>query len=359
MKLRKGLAFILILTLVLGTFAACGGGGGTDEPGEEGGGEPAAAYDADNPITIRLASDAPIDHIATRVNEKLVDLVAEKTEGRVLVDYKPASQLGSYETVYEEVIIGTIDAAQITVPDLSDARLGAAYLPWYALNFEEARELYGQGSLMVNTMKEICAGQNVNFVGFVLEGFIGWGFVKPPQNLYDPEGNKHLALRSPAMLTFRNPAEDIGFTPTTVVYAEVPTAMQTGIVDGWVGGTPNMNYAWVSDIITMMVTNYMHAEATAYVVSEIALQKLTEEDQALVLEAFTEMSDESFIMAEENEKDYQQRMRDKGIEMIIFTEEQVQAYADYVREVSWPKLEDLLGKELMDAFREEVGMTVE
>ncbi|MDO4553029.1 MAG: TRAP transporter substrate-binding protein DctP [Bacillota bacterium] len=356
MKLKKGLAIILALTLVLTCFAACGGGG--DDPGTEEGSEgEAAAYSADSPLVLRLASDAPIEHIASTVNNELVELIAEKTEGRVQLDYYPASQLGSYETVYEEVMLGAIDAAQITVPDASDARLGAAYLPWYATSFEEAYELYGQDSLMTATMREICAAQNVNFVGFLLEGFIGWGFVDMPQDLYTPGTNKSLALRSPAMLTFRIPAEELGFTATTVTYAEVPTAMQTGVIDGWVGGTPNMNYAWVGEIINYMVVNYMHAEATAYVVSEVSLGKLTEEDRALVLEAFTEMSDRSFTMAEENEKDYMQRLQDDyGVEVIEFTEEQVAEFAQFTRENVWPQLEELLTVELMDAFRAEIGM---
>jgi TRAP-type C4-dicarboxylate transport system substrate-binding protein len=36
-------------------------------------------------------------------------MVEERTEGRVKVEYFPASQLGGYETVYEEIVRGTID----------------------------------------------------------------------------------------------------------------------------------------------------------------------------------------------------------------------------------------------------------
>ena len=73
--MKKTLVIMLILAMVLSSFAACGGGGG-------GGGED-VAYDAENPMVFRLASDAPVDHMSTRLNEQLVELVAEKTEGRV------------------------------------------------------------------------------------------------------------------------------------------------------------------------------------------------------------------------------------------------------------------------------------
>ena len=65
----------------------------------------------------------------------------------------------------------------------------------------------------------------------------------------------------------------------------------------------------------------------------------------------------SFDRAEENERLYMQKLEeDYGVEVIEFTPEQVQAYADYVREVSWPAIEELLTKELMDGFRREIGL---
>ncbi len=348
--MKRTLAIMLVMVLVLSSFAACGGGGGGGE-GE------AAAYDAENPMVFRLASDAPVDHMSTRLNEQLVELVAEKTEGRVEIAYYPASQLGSYETVYEEVMLGAIDSAQITVPDASDARLGAAYLPYYATGFEDGKVLYGPDSYMVSVMQEICATQNVNFVGFVCEGFIGMGVKKDPTDVMVPGANKNLALRSPAMATFRIVQEDLGYNPTTITYAEVPTALQTGVVDGWIGGTANMNYAWVGEIITKMYYNWLHLEATAYVVSEVSLAKLTEEDREIVLDCYREMSAESFNVAEQNEADYLQKLQDDyGVEVIMFTDEQVAEHAAFIRETSWPKLEELLTKELMDGFRAEVGL---
>jgi hypothetical protein len=69
--MKRTLAIMLVMVLVLSSFAACGGGG-------DGGEGEAAAYDAENPMVFRLASDAPVDHMSTRLNEQLVELVAEK-----------------------------------------------------------------------------------------------------------------------------------------------------------------------------------------------------------------------------------------------------------------------------------------
>jgi TRAP-type C4-dicarboxylate transport system substrate-binding protein len=345
----------IALVLVLSVLTACGGGsaGGSSSAGGTSSGGSAASGDA---ITLKLASDAPVDHIATVLNQEAAALVEERTDGRVKVQYFGASQLGGYETVYEELSAGSIDIAQITVPDATDSRLGAAYLPYYATSYEEAKILYGQDSYMTKTFADLVAADKVRFLGWVLEGFIGMGVVVEPTDVFTPGTPKGIKLRSPAMATFRYVQEDLGFNPITVPYAEVPTAIQTKVVDGWIGGTPNMNYAWVGDIINQMYVNYIHAEATCYVMSELSLAKLSEEDQQIVLGVFKEQSDLSFVRAQENEEVYKAKLSDeKGVEVIELTPEQLKANADFVRENTWTRLEELLTPELIAGFRQEIA----
>jgi|GEM_PF-187791 len=346
MNLKKAIAFLLVFALVLTTFAGCGGGAKTEGEGEgEGSGEP---------IVLRLASDAPLEHIATGLNNEACDLVKEKTEGRVEIEYFPGSQLGGYESVYEEIVRGTIDMAQITIPDALDPRLGAAYVPYYAKSFDEAKVLFAPDSYLCKTIGDITAEQGVKFLGIVLEGFIGMAFVTEPTDMFTPGTNKKVKTRSPAMITFRIAQEDLGFNPITVPYAEVPTAIQTKVVDGWVGGTPNINYAWIGEIINFMYVNYIHAEATSYVISQKTLDKLSPEDAQTVIDVFQGQSAKSFTLAQENEQNYKKKLADDyGVKVVEFTPEQIDAYANFVRENSWPKMEELLTKELMDGMRAE------
>ena len=348
MKLRRTKKIIsvsLILALVCIAGAGCGGGGGGG-----GGGDDATVES----ITLRLASDAPMDHIATRLNEAACQKVEDRTDGRVKINYYGGSQLGSYESVYEELVRGTVDIAQISVPDALDSRLGAPYLPYYATSWEEAAILYSPDSYMSQVFAEITATQDVRFLGWVLEGFIGMGVVIDPTNVFEPGAPKGIKLRSPAMATFRIVQEDLGYNAIAITYAEVPMAIQTKVVDGWIGGTPNINYAWVGEIITKMYVNYLHAEATCYVMSEKTLAKLSDEDRATVIAVFQEQSVQSIIDAEANEQVYKEKLTEAGVEVVEFTAAQLKTNADFVRNVTWPKLEDVLTKELLDNFKAEV-----
>lgn len=343
--MKRKISFLLIFALIVTmSLAGCGGGNKEEAPA------------AGETVVLRLASDAPLEHIATGLNNELAEMIKERTEGRVEIQYFPASQLGGYETVYEEIVRGTIDAGQITIPDALDPKLGAAYIPYIARSFDEAKVIFAPDSWLSQQLSEVTAKNGVKYAGTVLEGFIGMAFVAEPKDMTTPGVNHNVKTRSPAMITFRIAQEDLGFNPITVPYAEVPTAIQTKVVDGWVGGTPNINYAWVGEVINHMFVNYIHAEATSYVISQKTLDKLSPEDADIVVKAFQEQSVKSFTVAEENEKVYMKKLADDyGVNVYEFTPEEVAAYATFVRETTWPKLEEQLGKEFMDGVRAEVA----
>ncbi len=347
--MKKMLALVMACVMAL-SLIACGG---SSSSGSAGG---AAEYSAENPLQLRLASDAPLEHIATGLNEGVCAAIAEKTEGRVQVQYLGASTLGGYETVYEELMMGTIDFAQITLPDATNPLLGCAYLPYYATNYEQAKDLLAPDGVMATTIGEITAEQGVRFLGFCLEGFIGLGSTLPlTGDGLDPTVDKGIKCRSANMVTFRYILEDLHYNPVAVAYNEVPTAIQTNVVDGWVGGTPNMNYAWVGDVINYMYVNYIHPEATSYVASQKTLDKLTEEDRAIVIECFEQASADSFVAAEENERNFIEKLQaDYGVEVIEYTPEQIAPIAEYVRDVTWTRLEADLGSDFINACRADV-----
>jgi len=341
---------ILLIGLMCVVFAACGlimtgcggGGGGDDEGGS-----------ADQ-ITMRLASDAPEDHIATGINNWLCDEVEKRTEGRVKIDYYPSSQLGDYGTVYDEIKQGTIDAGQMTVPDESDKRLSMPYIPYYATSFEEAAILYGPDSYMTKTFAQVLQDQGVTFEGFLLEGFIGLGSTVECPKAKEYGEKQGVKIRAAAPFNFSLTVKDYGFDGVTIAYSETPTAIQTNVVQGWIGGTANMNYAWVADTIKYFYFNKVHAEATNYMISNKTLEKLSDEDREIVEATFHEASEMSFTKADENEHAYMDKMRDKGIEVVEFTDEEVQANAEKCREMTWPKIEKEYGKEVMDGLKADI-----
>jgi TRAP-type C4-dicarboxylate transport system substrate-binding protein len=350
MKKYNVLLLFLIMILATFTFVGCGGENSVDTDGEIEGTE------TTEPIRLRLASDAPEDHIATRLNREACDMIFERTQGRVEVTYYPAGQLGDYTIVYDELTKGTVDLAQITVPDALDSRLGICYTTAIANDYEEARKILGAGSFINEKFIELNKGFGVEFMGFCLEGFVGIGTVDTPTDMTIPGNDKKIKLRSSSVDPQRIAVEDLGFNVVTIAYGEVPTSLQTGVVDGWIGGTANMNYTWVGEIINTYYQTYIMPEATAYVASDISLAKLSEEDRRIVIEVFNEQSNKSFDLAKENDQEYMRKMNEEfGVEIIEFTYEQREAQRDFLMEVSWPKYAELWSQEWIDAIKADVA----
>ncbi|MEN1758964.1 TRAP transporter substrate-binding protein DctP [Anoxynatronum sibiricum] len=332
------LSIFLCITLLL---TACGGSSGDN------GGQAAS----DEPMVLRLATDHPVDHMATRSANAIAEEVEEKTNGRIKINIYPASQLGGYDTVYEEIVRGTIDMAHITIPDSLDSRLGAAYTPYLTTGYEEAKVVYAPGSFLSEKFVEYNEALGVKFLGFYLEGYIGMSAKKEPRDLLVPGANKGLQMRVWAAPAAREPMADLGYTPVTVPYAEAPTAIQTGVVDGWIGGTPNVNYHWVGEIIDYFWRTYMHAESTAYVMNQKLFDSLSAEDQQIILDAFERQSKESFELAEAEDEHWMEQLEELGVTVVKLSDDEVQMLADFVRTTTWPKLESVYTSELLDGLK--------
>ena len=51
---------------------------------------------------------------------------------------------------------------------------------------------------------------------------------------------------------------------------------------------------------------------------------------------------------EEVEQEFFQKLKDAGVEIVDLTPEEIETYATQAREVTWPKLEKIYGKEVLD-----------
>ena len=142
--------------------------------------------------------------------------------------------------------------------------------------------------------------------------------------------------------------DDEGFQTVSIPYAELYTALQTGVADGWSGGPAMVNYIEFRDVIKYFIASNNYFENTSYLMGMKSWDKLTPEQQKIVQEAALEISAKSFDISEAAESGYLDKMEEAGIKVVRFSPEQLKAYAELCRKVSWPKMEERLGKEVID-----------
>ena len=132
-------AITLALAMTLG-LTACGNTSGQNQQPAGESGQPAS----DEPIVLRFADTDSADSVAGQGGQMFCDLVEERTDGRVVVEYYPASQLGGDKAITEAAIAGTVDIAKCSngnFVQFSDA-LEWVDLPGVLSSVEQVRKLF-------------------------------------------------------------------------------------------------------------------------------------------------------------------------------------------------------------------------
>lgn len=305
-------------------------------------------------LTLKLAGQYGYDTDDTRDMLVLKKEYEAKTDNDVKVRVFPANQLGDYTQVYEELRRGSIEMALITIPSQFDRQLELPYIPYLAKDWDEARRIYSNDSFLFKEMAQINEKLGVKLLAFQPAGFGGLGLNKLPANgLGDPASEKgDVLIRVPPLAVFAEPIKDNGFKTVSIPWSDTYSAIQTGVADGWSGGSSILNYDAMRDAIKYYwpVNNWF--DVRAWLVSEKAWNKLSEEQREQLQAIAVRIASERMQANEEVEKDYTRKLADHGVTILDVTPEQLEAYSKHAKEVTWPKLEKIYGAETMKKLAE-------
>lgn len=337
----------LLLILILGITSLVGCGNSNEMVATSG--------KSKEKIILRMSTQHPTEHMAHKSALEIKEKVEKETNGRIEIQIYPSNQLGDYVQVYEEIMRGSIDIAHITIPDQFDGRLGVGFLPYLASNYDEIRKVFAKDSFLSTEISKIHEELGVKFLGYYAEGFAGVGTVKMPNEIDDVNADHGVLIRVPPLDVFKFGAEALGYRTTTIPWSETYTALQTGIADGWYAGPPNLQYQVMRDVIKQYIHYREDQECTQYVMNGKTFNSLTSEDQKIIEDAFAEQAEKSTTLAEEEDAMYMEKLKELGIEVIEFSDEELKDIAEEVRTKSWPKLEENLTKELLDGIKADMG----
>ena len=235
----------------------------------------ASVTPADAVTMLRLAGQHPVDHNATLIQKEAI----AKIEGAgVDIEIKlfPAGQLGNGEQVFGDVAQGVIDIGHAFIYSHNDPVLDISSLPYLVGTYEEMRKVYSPGSNFYRIYEERLANQGLKLLGIFAEGFIGVGTSERPTN---PTviGDKGLTIRIWSAEVARLTAQDMGFNTHTMNWGEVVPAIQQGVIEGWIGGTAELNYTAMQDAVKFFTPYNAFVENTAFYIGQEKWDSLTGE----------------------------------------------------------------------------------
>ncbi|WP_080872035.1 TRAP transporter substrate-binding protein [Oceanobacillus timonensis] len=282
-------------------------------------------------------------HLWHRTAVKFADLVEEKTDGKVVIDIYPNSQLGSEVDNINSIRYGATDVT-ITGETLEVWTPNAIMLAMpYAFESQEHMRDVIEGDIGEKIEQDIKKDVGLTPL-FYME--------RAPRNLTSnypistPEDLQGFSMRVPNVPLFLDSWSSAGAQPQVISLSEVFTGLQQSVIDGQ--ENPN-------DLIESNgfyeVQNYLntteHVRSWIYVVvGTEQMEALPEDQQEAVNEAAAEAEAYSQELFEEEMETVRQSLVDNGMEI----NEDVDQEA--FREAMLPALEDYFDEEQLELYQE-------
>jgi len=333
----KKIAFSIVLMVIL---AGCSEDG--DKDGAKNGGE-----DVKLQLGHALSEGTPASDL---INE-MAENIKENTDGRVEIDVFPNSQLGSETEMLEQVKMGTMESAAIMIGSMQtlDMRMAIEDLPYMWKDIDHARAAYdGEfGDYLADIMDE---------KGMKKIGYVEWGFRHITNNkkpIVKPEDMEGLKIRVAQSKLRIDAFEELKALPTAMAFSEVYGALQQGALDAQENPLANIvapKFDEVQDYLSL--TGHFY-NTIMMVVDNNTWDKISEEDQQIILDESARISKEVQVKNDEAEIGYVEELKTKG--MKVNDDVDTNAFRNKMLPVydEWEK--DVFGKELMDIYKEASG----
>jgi TRAP-type C4-dicarboxylate transport system substrate-binding protein len=302
----------------------------------------------------------PVDSMVDKLSKNMIEEIEERSNGQIKISLFPAGQLGDWMEMSEQMMRGSIQIGILPVSAVYNKALQIRVLPYAVMNWDEARQAFtGENPFLFNVLSEEMEKVGFKALAVVAEGFGGAGFADIPDfDVFDPDADKHgYKMRVPAgNQAFESFAQQLGFIPASVPWGEIYIALQTKLIDSQVGGQPYNTYASFLDITKAWVQYNTHFQHSFVYMNKKAWESLSPELQEIVKEVALKHAATSFDIAEAEDKLYMEKMKEAGIQVIVPNDEQLQKIATKIRKNTWPIMENIVGKEVMNKVLSGLGV---
>lgn len=330
--MKKFLCLTLALLMSL-ALVACGGNNNTpSEPApaadpepaaSEPAAEPAAGGVADDPkVTLTYAEVNPIDSLMGQTATVFKEKVEELSGGSVTVDIQASGVLGAESDVLDTMLGGggTVDVARVSAFSLTSygaERTSLLSVPytftgrehfWKVAHSDLGRELLDE---------PLNIGLGIKGLFFVEEGFRHF-FFNDEVNDIDDLANKKIRVSTDPIMT--GMVDGLKAYPTVVSFNELYTSLSSGVVDG--AEQPIVNYQSnaFNEVAPYMILDGHTLGCAEVIITESAWNKMTEAQQAAVIEAGDFASEFNAGLSESIENECKTELEASGVTFVPVTD---------------------------------------
>ena len=316
-----------------GVLTACGGGSSSSTAASTSTASSAAAGDAsaasgDPAVTLVYAEVNPLDTIVGQTASYFKEQVEELSGGSITIDLQASGVLGSENDVLDNILAGgdTIDLSRISAFALTSYGCQKSMLLSLPYTFVSREHWWNFANSdlapdFLNEPQEL--GLPVRGIFYGEEGFRHFFTVDPVSGIGDLAGMKLRVSNDPVM---NGMVEGLGAYPTVVSFNELYSALQTGVVDGAEQPIANYKSNAFPEVANNLILDGHTLGAVQVVITDNAWSKLTENQQAVIMEAGKYAQEFNAQLSETEENKVLEDLKANGCNVVEVTDKQ--AWAD-------------------------------
>ena len=258
-----------------------------------------------------LAADHPFELAMLEYKQR----VEERTDGRVIIETFPLSQLGAERELIEGLMLGSVDLVVSTSGPVMNfvSDFGVLDLP-FLFNDRQAAVNVLEGEIGDDLFAQL---GEIGIVG------LSWGengfrhvtnSVKPVET---PDDLKGLSLRVQENKVFISAFNQLGVNPSPMAWTEALTALQSGVVDGQENPILVIDSYKLFDANQKYMTLTGHAYSSAlFMLSEHAYGRLPDDLRQIVVEEGEKIGAYERQLVIDLEEKALERLEEQGMQVI-------------------------------------------
>lgn len=248
----------------------------------------------------------------------LSEIVEEKSNGEIIIEVYPSSQLGGVREMIEGAQLGIVNMGHNSFAALSQflPEIAVFNFPFIYDDIDHAIAATDpqQSPIIQEFNERLIARSNLRIVGsyfFGIRRLTTSDF--PVYRPSDLQGKKIRAIPLPIWIAM---VEGMGAIPTPVDFSELPTALATGIVDGQENPVNTIYSAQMYETQNyLMLTDHMIDINMVYMNND-TFESLSEEQKEIFLEAHKEAAMKVRKRSEELQNSLIEELQKLGMEVI-------------------------------------------
>lgn len=268
-------------------------------------------------ITLVMAEVNPLDTIVGQTDTAFKEKVEELSGGAIKIDLQASGVLGSENDVLDTMLGGgDIDMSRISAFALTSyggQKSMLLSIPYTFVNREHFWNFATSPLAEEFLLEPQENGAGVRGLFYGEEGFRHFFTVKEIHGLEDLKGMKLRVSNDPIM---NGMVEGLGASPTVVSFGELYSALQTGVVDGAEQPIANYKSNAFPEVANNLILDGHTLGAIQVIITDAAWDKLTPEQQDILMEAGKYASEFNRKISEEAENKVLEELKAEGCNVV-------------------------------------------